>query len=107
MFVFDNSGSTEASLEIAMQIARKVIARLNFAGSRTRVGAAIYSNLAEVSFHLNKYNNQQGVLNAVVFDVTNKRTNTQHALQVSCQFRHPKALVHPRWNFFITTKPAM
>ena len=59
-----------------MQFTRKVIQGLNFAGGRTRVGVATYDDSSKIRFHLNKYNDQQSVLNAIAYTITFGRTNT-------------------------------
>lgn len=63
-----------------MQFTRKVIQGLNFAGGRTRVGVVTYDDSSHIRFHLNKYNDQQSVLNAIAYTITFGRTNTAAAI---------------------------
>ncbi|ELT92983.1 hypothetical protein CAPTEDRAFT_220507 [Capitella teleta] len=76
VFVLDASGSVEAKFDLAMQFSRKVVQGLNFAGGRTRVGVATYDDSSHIRFHLNKYTDQQSVLNAIAYTITFGRTNT-------------------------------
>ena len=76
VFVLDASGSVETTFDWAMQLTRKVVEGLNFAGGRARVGVVTYSDGPTNRFLLNKYTDKQGVLNAIAYTMENGRTNT-------------------------------
>ncbi len=76
IFVLDASGSVEENFDLSLQLTRKIVEGLNFAGGRTRVGVVTYSDMANVRFHLNQYQDKQSVQNAIAFTLQGGRTNT-------------------------------
>ena len=81
-FVLDRSGSVESTFELILEVTRKVIDGLNFAGGKTRVSVTTYDSTARVQFLLNKYNQKLSVLNAISYDLSRGKTNTQGALRL-------------------------
>ena len=83
VFVLDASGSVTSRFELEQDLTKRIVAGLNFAGSRTRIGVLTYQNTATIQFNLNKYTLKDSVLNAVAF--TNRMavsgTNTAEAIQ--------------------------
>lgn len=82
-FVLDASGSVEETFEMAMNMTRKIVQGLNFAGGRTRVALTTYSDDATLRFKLNEYSDKVSVLNAIAFTQENGRTNTAAGIRMA------------------------
>jgi collagen type VI alpha len=80
VFILDSSGSVEMKFDMAMQLTRKIVHGLNFAGGRTRVGVMTYGDSPTIRFHLNQYTDKQSVMNAIAFTQQLGRTNTAGAI---------------------------
>lgn len=80
VFVLDASGSVEKNFEIALNMTRRIVQGLNFAGDRTQVGVVTYSDNALVRFQLNEYKSLYEVQEGIAFTLMNGRTNTYQGL---------------------------
>lgn len=64
-----------------MNLTRKIVNGLNFAGGRTRVAVVTYADEPTVRFNLNRYSDKVSVLNAIAFTQEKGRTNTARAIR--------------------------
>lgn len=86
VFVIDESGSiagTEETFEQSLQIAKMIVAGLNFAGGRTRVGVMTFADTPATRFNLNMYSDQQSILSAMSFSPKFGELTVIHVLIVS------------------------
>lgn len=82
-FVLDASGSVDEIFERSMNLTRKIVHGLNFAGGRTRVAVVTYGDDAQLRFKLNEYSDKISVLNAIAFTQEKGRTNTAGGIEMA------------------------
>ena len=85
MFVIDSSGSIRSSRwPLVLGFVKDIIAQLEVAQDRVRIGVITYSDNAQFRFSLNQYESKKDVLTAINgFEYTKGKTNTPAALQVN------------------------
>ena len=82
-FVLDISGSVYDVYALGVAVIRQIIYGLEFRFDRTRAGLILYSDDADVRFHLNTYQDKRDLLEALSIRTNGGRTNTQSALRLA------------------------